>query len=195
MTITYSNDNALVKRFVVSEFPETVARILLEVVDELPNSCVLYLIHLIEQPEGFRFESIASHRIAFCVLRILQRIYSANSFPLIYRGEIELTHKCNLSCAYCNDRRTVKADENRLDYKALKQLLTELSLMGCRYMHFNGGEVTLLPELPKVVAHATSVGMRDGISSNGTGPLEAYKEMVASGLSFAHISFYVVNRS
>ena len=80
--------------------------------------------------------------------------------------KIKLTWRCNLRCVMCNLPR--RSRENILTTPLLKALAEELAELGCRKVHFTGGEVTLRPDLPDLVETFAGKGMRVNLTTNGT---------------------------
>ncbi len=161
----------------------------------LPTHINNRLIQLIKNDHGFSFESITNERIAFTTLRVLSRIFLTGNKAIIIRGEIELTHRCNFNCAYCFTRLNTTSKEDSLTRSDVLSLMHQYADAGCKYIHFNGGEISLLEYVPDLVAEAVGCGMRVGISSNGSGDLAFYRALAKAGLSYAHISFDIANRT
>lgn len=72
---------------------------------------------------------------------------------------LELTNACNLTCAHCY----AESGPNPAQADALKtedymRLLGEAAELGCRSVQFVGGEATLHPGLPALIAHARALG-------------------------------------
>jgi len=160
----------------------------------LPDKTIKDIAGLMEEDPAFSFESISNQRIVFTALRILSRIFFHFSEPVIIRGEIELTHRCNFNCRYCKTRLLVSYDEETLDRQDVVSLIRKYSLAGCKYMHFNGGEISVLDYVPDLVSEAVSCRMKVGVSSNGSGPILFYQKLVDAGVSYVHISFDVADR-
>ncbi|MGQ9705018.1 MAG: radical SAM/SPASM domain-containing protein [Actinomycetota bacterium] len=68
-----------------------------------------------------------------------------------YSGSLELTYHCNLRCRHCYQ---FAPRGQELDLKAWRRILCELSESGCLYIAFTGGEPTLRPDLPDLLALA-----------------------------------------
>jgi len=72
---------------------------------------------------------------------------------------IEVTHKCNLQCVHCYaDSKPTLPLAGMMSYEDWQKILREGFEMGCRAVQFIGGEPTLCPSLPRLVADARSVG-------------------------------------
>lgn len=80
--------------------------------------------------------------------------------------KIKLIYGCNLRCGMCQHWRTPRPAQ--LATTRLVELLDELTLLGCRKVHFTGGEPALRPDLEALVAHAASRGLRVTLTTNGT---------------------------
>ena len=76
----------------------------------------------------------------------------------------ELTHKCNLACAYC-DRHTPRADE--MPVATLFSVLDDLCAMGMRTISLDGGEPLTHTAIDEVVARLVDHGVRVNMNSNG----------------------------
>ena len=174
--------------FIDSWFPPHISERLHRLVPILPHGTIDDLNRLIAG-EGLAFEGISSQRIAVTCLRRLGELILGEPLVLIARAEIELTHSCNFHCAYCPSRPIEGSDRGSLGKHEVESLIKLYHRAGCRHMYFNGGEVSLLDYVPDLVRLAASLGMQVGISSNGSGSVEFYRQLVDAGLSYAHISF------
>ncbi len=144
---------------------------------------------LLEETNAFSFETISNQRIIYTALRILSRIFSPLSEPSLIRAEIELTHRCNFNCTYCRTRLPLSCEENSLNHCEIVSLINKYSAAGCKYLHFTGGEISLLDNVPSLVSTAVALGMKVGVSSNGSGRIPFYRTLIEAGTSFIHISF------
>lgn len=83
---------------------------------------------------------------------------------------LNLTRRCNLYCAHCYAASTrpdaPRDDELRGD--ELHRTLDDLAELGAPVVLFSGGEPLLREDLCDLIAHASSVGLRASISTNGT---------------------------
>jgi AdoMet-dependent heme synthase len=80
--------------------------------------------------------------------------------------KVKLLFGCNLRCQMCNHWRESRPDT--LTGDRLRVVLAEVAAMGGRKVHFTGGEPGLRPDLEDLVAHATAVGLRATLTTNGT---------------------------
>ena len=77
------------------------------------------------------------------------------------------TNKCNMYCKHCY-REAGAAANNELDTTQGKELINEISKAGFKIMVFSGGEPLVRPDIYELVEHATKVGLRPVLGSNGT---------------------------
>lgn len=103
-------------------------------------------------------------------------------------GYVQVTRRCNQLCRFCSNPPSgleIEAEEacRRVD---------DLVERGYDGVILTGGEPTLVPWLPAVVAHAVARGLAARIITNGQaladGPL--LDELVAAGLRHLHVSLY-----
>jgi MoaA/NifB/PqqE/SkfB family radical SAM enzyme len=103
---------------------------------------------------------------------LLKNIVSVNSGKLNYyprRYRIEPTTLCNLKCPYCIHG---KYDENihlkkeNLDFDSFKIIFNQIKKYALMIGFYNFGEPFLNKDTPKMIATATSEGIRSRISSN-----------------------------
>lgn len=109
----------------------------------------------------------------------------AGLLPL--RVKIKLIWACNLKCSFCSQWRVQgkpPPKPTRLDEGRLLALLDDLADLGCRRVHFSGGEPVLKPDLARWIAEVTRRGMVCSMTSNGTlWTPEKADELVGAGLS------------
>jgi MoaA/NifB/PqqE/SkfB family radical SAM enzyme len=80
--------------------------------------------------------------------------------------KIKLIYGCNLRCAMCNHWREHRPAP--LPAERLREVLGDLAGLGCRKVHFTGGEPLLRPQVPDLTAHASALGIRVTMTTNGT---------------------------
>ena len=101
--------------------------------------------------------------------------------------EIRLTWACEARCDQCGMHSYAKHAgpeySRRLPTERILSLLTELGKMGCESILFSGGEVTLVKDLPAIIARATACGIAPHINTHGGNLSEEYCDaLLASGL-------------
>ena len=82
-----------------------------------------------------------------------------------YRMDLALTYRCNNECAHCYNARPRRHPE--LSTPEWKRILDQLWEIGIPHIVFTGGEPTLRPDLPELIAHAESNGQITGVNTNG----------------------------
>ncbi len=75
-----------------------------------------------------------------------------------------VTNKCNFKCKHCYSR-TDPSEE--LDGKALQTCIDMISAAGVLSLNFGGGEPLLRPDLEQLARHASKLGLRVSMNSNG----------------------------
>jgi len=78
------------------------------------------------------------------------------------------TRRCNLDCAHCYSHSDSGAAVDELTTDQARWMLDDLADFGCPVILFSGGEPLARPDLPALIAHATNLGLRAVLSSNGT---------------------------
>lgn len=70
---------------------------------------------------------------------------------------LELTSRCNLRCVHCYaESGPTLGLQDVLTVNHYESLLDQAAGLGCRRVQFIGGEPTLYPALPRLIAHARS---------------------------------------
>ncbi|HEX6305508.1 MAG TPA: radical SAM protein [Anaerolineales bacterium] len=83
-----------------------------------------------------------------------------------YKVDIALTYGCNNECPHCYN------EPDRLEMPSLpveqwKQVFDKLVAVGVPHFILTGGEATLHPDLPELIAYADSLGPIVGLNTNG----------------------------
>ncbi|MEK6832543.1 MAG: radical SAM protein [Nanoarchaeota archaeon] len=102
------------------------------------------------------------------------------------RCEMILTDKCNFKCPYCRGLRKDCLGEMPTD-KA-KEITNIWALDGLKNIRYSGGEPTLHPGLIDIVKNAKNKIKRIALSTNGSAPLELYKDLIKAGVNDFSIS-------
>jgi MoaA/NifB/PqqE/SkfB family radical SAM enzyme len=107
--------------------------------------------------------------------------------PLLRDAKIKLTSKCNLRCVMCKYWQT--EHEEVLDSDRWRAVFGELVALGCRKLHFSGGEVFLRRDFLDLVESAVDLGLKVNVTTNGTLiDRERAKRLAASGVNSVSIS-------
>jgi radical SAM protein with 4Fe4S-binding SPASM domain len=106
-----------------------------------------------------------------------------------YKADIALTYGCNNECPHCYnepDRLSMPS----LPMDAWKEVLEKLVRVGVPHLIFTGGEATLHPDLPELIAYADGLGPIVGLNTNGRHIAHrAYMESLAeAGLNHIQVT-------
>jgi MoaA/NifB/PqqE/SkfB family radical SAM enzyme len=101
--------------------------------------------------------------------------------------KMKLFFGCNLRCEMCNHWRGHR--EQPLPTSRFLEVIDELAELGCRKIHFSGGEPLLRPAVPELVERATRLGIRVTMTTNGTLVDKALaKRLIEVGLRGVNVS-------
>jgi radical SAM protein with 4Fe4S-binding SPASM domain len=138
-----------------------------------------------------QIEALADPNSTICPIHglDLERI-DPFSTPLMapYRMDLALTYRCNNDCPHCYVARPTDYPEmNTADWKAVIDRVWEV---GIPHVCFTGGEATLRPDLPELVAYAQDLGLVTGLLTNGRRLSDAtyVQELIAAGLDHVQIT-------
>ncbi len=97
----------------------------------------------------------------------LARSFHELTPPVYLRAvKIKLTARCNLKCVMCRYGRGWAPPE--LSAERFSQILREMAELGCRKVHFSGGEVLARRDFEEVVEAASQSGVKVTLTSNLT---------------------------
>lgn len=82
-----------------------------------------------------------------------------------YRMDLALTYGCNNNCAHCYNESGRK--KKGFGLEEWKQVLDRVNEIGIPHVVFTGGEPTMVPFLPELVAYADQLGIVSGLNTNG----------------------------
>lgn len=106
-----------------------------------------------------------------------------------YKADLAITYKCNNDCPHCYN------EADRLELEAMqvddwKRVIDRLYEVGIPHLIFTGGEATLYRDLPKLIAHADSLGSVCGLNTNGRrfAQLEYARQLAQAGLNHVQIT-------
>ena len=107
--------------------------------------------------------------------------------PLLRCAKIKLTSRCNLRCVMCKYWQTTR--EETLASGRWRDVFAELVELGCRKVHFSGGEVFLRRDFLELVEAAVACGLKVNLTTNGTlVDRERARRLAASGVNSVSIS-------
>src|SRR5437879_6316341 len=107
---------------------------------------------------------------------------------------VAVTAHCNLRCKACRYGRDFMVGE-RLSLDVMLQVLADARSAGIARVRFYGGEALLHPELVQMVDHATSLGLRTSVNTNGTHLAKKIDALYAAGLRLVTIGFYGIGEA
>jgi MoaA/NifB/PqqE/SkfB family radical SAM enzyme len=115
-------------------------------------------------------------------------LLSGTAPPVLREAKIKITSFCNLRCQMCHYWET--KHEDALTTEQWKGVLTEIAALGCRKVHFSGGEVFLRRDFLDLVDHTVAAGMKANMTTNATliDKVRA-KRMARAGINSVSISF------
>jgi len=123
---------------------------------------------------------------------MLHAVLHARAYKPIY-VKIKVNYGCNLKCEMCKHWRERR--EPPISMGRFREIISELAELGCKKIHFSGGEPLLRPQLPDLVEHATQLGMRVTLTTNGTlVDKEKAKRLIEAGLRGVNVSIDSPNR-
>jgi len=82
-----------------------------------------------------------------------------------YRMDLAITYRCNNNCSHCYNARSRQYPELSLD--EWKRIIDRVWNQRIPHIVFTGGEPTLSPHLPELIAYAESLGVITGLNTNG----------------------------
>lgn len=101
-----------------------------------------------------------------CGLQLERRpVFSARA-RAPYKADLALTYACNNACAHCYNEPGRKSMAS-LSLPEWQRVLRKLATIGVPHLIFTGGEPTLVPFLPALVASAECLGLATGLNTNG----------------------------
>lgn len=86
--------------------------------------------------------------------------------PFLRSVKIKLTPRCNLTCVMCRYGKGLRLEE--LDSETWCRALDEMADLGCRKVHFSGGEVLIRKDFEDLVHRSATSGMKVTLTSNLT---------------------------
>jgi MoaA/NifB/PqqE/SkfB family radical SAM enzyme len=86
--------------------------------------------------------------------------------PLLRDVKIKITSRCNLRCVMCKYWHTTR--EDTLASARWREIFAELTALGCRKVHFSGGEIFLRRDVLDLAEAAVDRGLKVNLTTNGT---------------------------
>lgn len=111
----------------------------------------------------------------------------ADASSPLSRCELILTDRCNFKCPYCRGLESSLA--GTLSLEAAKEIVSIWASEGLKAIRFSGGEPMVYPNLLELVQFTRELGVdRIAISTNGSAPLQRYRELIDAGVNDISIS-------
>jgi len=80
--------------------------------------------------------------------------------------DLHVTNRCTIQCDYCcfssNRKQLVE-----LSTDEFKKVMSDAVSMGCKHVHFTGGEPLLRADIGELIYHANSLGLKIRMQTNG----------------------------
>ncbi|MFW5713646.1 MAG: radical SAM protein [Brevefilum sp.] len=106
-----------------------------------------------------------------------------------YRMDLAITYRCNNDCDHCYNARSRRFPEMGLS--DWKQVIEKVWALRIPHIVFTGGEPTLYPGLPELIAHEEETGLITGLNTNGRRIADQnfLNRLVSAGLDHVQITF------
>lgn len=119
---------------------------------------------------------------------------AAKVLPILIRPEprnleVAITAHCNLRCMGCRYGREFMPG-SQLPWPIVRDLLDDAKALGFLDVRFYGGEPLLHPDLPRMVEHASSIGLGVYVTTNAVVLGEKIDDLYAAGLRTINVGFY-----
>jgi cyclic pyranopterin phosphate synthase len=118
----------------------------------------------------------------------------ARTFPQVIRADprslfISLTARCNFRCQGCHYGRDFM-EGRQLPFPLVRDLLDDAKTIGFDKVRLYGGEPLLHSRLPEIVEHATRLGLRFWLTTNGLLLRRQIDGLFDAGLRQVTLGFY-----
>lgn len=111
-----------------------------------------------------------------------------NPLRIPVNGTIEITNRCPLECAHCYNNLPMSdgaARRSELSTEEHKQLLDQLSELGCLWLLYSGGEIFARADFLEIYSYARSKGFLITLFTNATLITERVADFLAEHPPFA----------
>lgn len=120
----------------------------------------------------------------------------ADKFPQVIRPQprslfIAITSNCNLRCKGFRYGRDFMPGQ-QIPWPVMQNLLTDAKMLGFEKVRLYGGEPLLHKDLTKIVEHASALGLKTWVTTNGLLLKDKVDELFAAGLRKLTVGFYGV---
>lgn len=95
-----------------------------------------------------------------------RKLHVLGHSPWLTSAKLKLVDGCNLRCFMCEYWKGRRQGE--LGTEEVQKLLGDLRALGCEKVHLTGGELFMRRDVVALLEHASSLGMRTNLTTNGT---------------------------
>lgn len=107
---------------------------------------------------------------------------------------VAVTNKCNLSCRYCVGKKKNKTDSQpELSQQQIIKIIRTAKKLGIDTVRITGGEPLLRKDIVKIVSKINRLGIKVGLTTNGTILNLRAKKLFQAGLNQINISLDSLN--
>jgi len=96
----------------------------------------------------------------------IRRVHRSGRSPWLTSAKLKLVDGCNLRCFMCDYWKRSRSGE--LSTAEVIGILDDLRVLGCKKVHYTGGELFLRKDAVQLVEEAANRGMRTNLTTNGT---------------------------
>ena len=113
----------------------------------------------------------------FGILKAISKVKLLNKRVPAY-CEWEITHYCNMSCAWCSTLTPARNNADDLSSEQALDIIEQLSDLGTQMIHFSGGEPMLRKDLHSLITRAKQKNMMVALTTNGSASSEAMEKVL-----------------
>lgn len=136
---------------------------------------------------GDQGDAVNRELLARALLKDRERFVEAvraGEFYRLFWIKFKIIDGCNIKCVMCNHWRRDEYLRSFLTNERLMNFGRELAELGTRHVNWSGGEPTLRKDLPEIIGHYNSLGIRSSLISNGTRMTEEFaRRLCDAGLA------------